>query len=277
VTAARERGWALVSVLWALSVLAVLAAASQTLSFSSARQERFAFDAARSDALLEAAVTEAMLGVSDTRVEKRWRTDGTAKNIVFAGATMKVAVQDENGRIDLNAADVSLFTRLFQSVGVAKEEAVGLADHIVDWRSRDNANGTVDEYARAGLSYHPRHGAFQSVDELALVLGMTPSLMKQVRPALTVYSRHPAVDTAVAPPQVLKAYFLDDPDRVADILSARSERSSDGAERLAANVQAGRAYEVSMEAAANEHGVRREAVVVLTGDIDRPYLTLSWR
>jgi general secretion pathway protein K len=277
----REQGWALVSVLWALSVLAMLVAASEALSYSAARQERYAFAGAESDALLDAAIARTVLGLTDARPEKRWPADGTPRTINFAGSTMRVSVQDESGRIDLNAADGSLFTRLLQSADVEKGTAGVLADRIVDWRSRGDhirtANDTSDDYARAGLSYPPRHGAFQSVDELRLVLGMTPALFKRIRPALTVYSHHPAIDTDVAPREALQAYYLDQPDLVDDLMSARGKQDNDGDAPSEATMMVGRAFDIIVSASNNRQSIRREAVVMLTGSKSRPWLTLAWR
>src|SRR5579863_8363240 len=73
-------------------------------------------------------------------------------------------------------------------------------------------DGATDaDYLAAGYPYHPRGGPFQRVDELLLVMGMTPELYHRVEPALTVYSGRPLFDPQVAPREALAA--LDDMDK----------------------------------------------------------------
>jgi general secretion pathway protein K len=203
---------------------------------------------------------------------------------------MRVAVQDELGRIDLNAADGSLLNQLLRSVGESQTDADTLTDTILDWR--DGGTGlsrlhgkSDDSYANAGLAYRPRHAAFQSVDELKLVFGMTPSLFARIRPALTVYSHQPAIDTAVAPPEALRAYYPDQPDRVADILKARCDQASPSSDTNCAaedavpagGVLAGRAFEITAVERIGQRTVPHDAVVLLTADPGKPYLILELR
>lgn len=281
----RERGWALISVLWAVAVLALLAAAMQSLSFGTAFQERRALDRAKADAAFDAGVLRAVLGLSDPRPDARWRVDGVPHDFAFAGTPMRIAVQDEDGRIDLNAADGSLIIQLLQSAGLERDDAEVLSDRIQNWRTKDTGltrlkGGGDEQYGMAGLFYRPRHAPFQSVDELKLVLGMTPALFAKIKPALTVYSHHPAIDTATAPRAALLAYYPDQPDRVKAILDAREGTAPDGSESVApqsGDALAGRAYDITVDVAMGQSTVRREAVVLLTKDKNRPYLTLAWR
>ena len=43
------------------------------------------------------------------------------------------------------------------------------------------------QYQAAGLPYGPANRPFDSLDELGLVLGMTPTLLARMRPFLSVY------------------------------------------------------------------------------------------
>src|SRR5690242_5049277 len=101
----RDGGWALISVLWVVSILAMLAAATQMLTVTSYKGEAHAADRARISAALDGAVARAILGISDARIESRWRVDGQPEGFVFAGYKIRVSVQDELGRFDLNLAD----------------------------------------------------------------------------------------------------------------------------------------------------------------------------
>ncbi|HWA90953.1 MAG TPA: hypothetical protein VG889_13010 [Rhizomicrobium sp.] len=283
-----ERGWALVSVLWTITMLALMAAATQALTVTSYVSERHAMTDARAEADLDAAVTRAVLGISDLRPGQRWRTDGAARMFVFDRHRIRVAVQDETGRIDLNMASGALLRQLLIGQGLSPDDAGRIADNIVDWRSATglaSLNGaTTADYQAAGSSYEPRHGPFQTVDELKLVLGMTSKLFAKLRPALTIYSHRPTFDAQFAPREALLALYPNDPGHIAQILRARDGDPNASMQLgFAQGAQAtltapsGRAYSIDAELAIGRRVFRREAVVELTGDNERPYFVLAWR
>jgi general secretion pathway protein K len=195
-----KRGIALIAVLWALSVLSLLAALVLAAGNLAYRNERNAQAQIKAEAFAEAGIARAVLAIVDTRAETRWPTDGSPQEFTFEGVAVAVSIQDELGKIDLNAADTKLLSALFRSAGVSSAEAEALAARIAAWRTRFAPGADDAEYGDAG--YRPRHAPFQSVDELKLVAGMTPELFARVEPALTVHSRRPAVDTRVAPEAV---------------------------------------------------------------------------
>src|SRR5262249_44943883 len=154
------------------------------------------------EAIAEAAVSRAALGLLDPRPEARWRPDGVPYEFGFDNARIRVQIQDELGRIDLNHADESVLVSLFQSVGLDPQSASSLVDKILDWRDSSpfkRLNGAKDrDYHAAGYAYRPRNGPFQSLDELKLVMGMTSELFRRVEPALTIYSGKQFLDPQVA-------------------------------------------------------------------------------
>jgi general secretion pathway protein K len=272
-----QEGWALVSVLWLLSLLALLAGAIGSLSFDTALHERRALDVLGDDAALDAAIARTVDGLSRTDPKERWHADGDVHSFDLDGRTVTVTVQDQSGLIDLNAADTSLLGQLLRSVGVAADDAGRLSAVIADWRRHHDAvlaaDSTDAEYDRIGAGYRPRHDAFRSIDELRLVIHMTPALFSRLRPALTVYSHRPAVDTETAPRIVLEAYYPDQPARVNDLLAQRTRTRSAFAQ---GGGPAGRVVGISVEIASRGTVRRREAVLLLTGDTVRPYLTYMW-
>jgi general secretion pathway protein K len=282
----RESGWALVSVLWTLTMLALMAAATQALTVTAYESERHAMTDARAGADLDAALVRAVLGISDLRPDQRWRADGTPRAMVYDGVRVRISVQDELGRIDLNAASSANIRALLIGHGLSADDASTLADRIADWRSAPgpvSLKGATDaDYRAAGLAYGPRHGPFQTVDEARLVLGMSPALFARIRPALTVYSKRPSFDPQVAPREALMALYPTDPGKIDAILRARTgdiglaqSGSPSPAPPLTAPI--GRAYDVTAELAIGRRIFRRDAVVELTGDDKRAYFVLAWR
>ncbi len=283
-----DRGWALVSVLWTLSMLALMAAATEALTVTSYRIEQHAMVEARAQSALDAAIVRAVLGIADTRPQERWRVDGAGQTFVFESAALNISVQDELGRIDLNTASSSLIRQLLLATGLSLDQANALSDRIFDWRSTSglkSLNGGTDaDYQAARLAYGPRHGPFQTVDELKLVLGMTPQLFAKLRPALTVYSRRAMFDPNVAPREALQALYPNDPQKIDQILRAR-EGDPNAVLHLGYRPGVidsqiplgGRAFSISAGFTIGRRTFKRYAVVELTGDDKRPYFVLAWQ
>ena len=278
---AGERGWALVSVLWIVTAIALIAAATESLTAMSYRVERHALARAQAEAALDAGITEAMLGIEAPDIADRWRVDGVSREVEFNGVTLKINVQDELGKFDLNLVDGPTLTALLRSQGVGQGEAATLTARVLDWREASEGeahriNGGSDtDYAAAGFAYRPRHGPFQSVDELQLVLGMTPDLFTRIRPALTVYTKRATIEPDVATREALLALNDGDAAKVDGILRQREAAASHAT--LDATVSSGRAFTIAIESEFEHHHYARTAVVMLTPDDSRPYLILAWR
>jgi general secretion pathway protein K len=238
----------------------------------------------------------AILALDDARAGSRWRIDGVPYPFSFDGVNMTVSVQDEDGKFDLNDADDDTLSPLFVSVGVDSNTATVLADRIVEWRTEktsDDAHtlhgGTDADYAAAGLAWRPRHGDFQTVAELQLVLGMTPAIYQRVRPALTVYSRNDSPDEDLAPRLVLNAIYPGNPGQVEKILSAHAgalsqsnlKSDDDDSDTSGAYITgdadvSGRSFEIDVAADYQGRHVVRRTVVLMTGDGGNPYLVEHW-
>jgi general secretion pathway protein K len=267
---------ALVSVIWGVALLSVIAVSFLWTGNTARRLVRNGLDVAQVEALAEAAVNRAALGLLETRPDARWRTDAVPYDFGFDGARMQVRIQDELGRIDLNWADGSVLVALFQSVGLDAQAAARLVDKIQDWRDSSplrRLNGAKDrDYRDAGYAYRPRNGAFQSLDELKLVMGMTPELFDRVEPALTVYSGRPSIDPQVAPREALLAVPTMDEGKIAALIAARA-----GAPPSSALPLPGRAFAVSVAIERADRTIGREAVIRMTEDAAKPFWILSWK
>ena len=281
-----ERGLALVSVLWALSILSVIAASFLAITRSSHQLEVGSRNRAELQAIAEAGVMRAVLGITDRRADHRWRVDGVPIAFAFAGATLSVRVEDQFGKIDINMADATLLKGLFSATAKVPDLADTLTDRVLDWRENDDlrrarAGNTND--APTGPGYTPRRGSFQSVDELLLVPGITPQIFARIRPALTVYSQRPAVDVRVASREALLALPTMDENKVSDILARRDRDSATTGNRLPPGIidpaipLGGRAFAIKV-AVQNQRGAANlDTIVRLTTDLRRPYWILSWQ
>jgi len=287
----RERGWALIAVLWSMTMLAVMAAATEQLVIIGHRAERRAWDRLQTSAVLDGALTEAVAGIENPSAAKRWRVDGSSRRLDLQGFLVTASVQDEAGRFDLNVIDGHTLRRLLQNAGLSSDESEVLSDSILNWRAPVGLHAlkgaTDDDYRTVGLAYHPRHGDFQSVDELQLVLGMTKPVFQSIRPALTVYTKRMLIDPAVAPREALLALY-DGNAAQADALMAQRSRTASDQEGIApdgppavvvpvAHDWQGGVYDIDLETFLSGRLYREDVIVLLTGDNQKPYLILGWR
>jgi general secretion pathway protein K len=271
----RERGFALVSVLCAAAILAVIVASVLATSRSEIRLAQQDQQIAELGTIAGGALNIAILRLLDPAISMQPPVDATPFTVSFAGHALRLTVQDEAGKIDLNMVQPDLLLRLLISTGVDPIAAQTLADRILDWREAGigkRLNGAkAPEYRAAGYAYGPRDGPFETVEELKLVMGMTPHLFDALAPALTVYSQTPWVDPSFAPPEVLRALPGMDEGAVAGLLQARVAAGS------MAGVRLGHAFTITAAAdGPGELRVRRSAVIRLTGRQNAPIWVYRW-
>jgi len=270
---------AVVSVLWGMGLLMIISVSvlwSGNVSYQLAHN---GLEIVNMNAMVEAAINRAVLALFDPRRDSRWRTDGSPQSFAFNGVPIRVLVQDELGRIDLNRADVGLLTGLFRSAGLDAQAAAGIVDKVLDWRdtgSLKHLNGGKEpDYRSAGYAYRPRNGPFQSTDELMLVMDMTQPLFKRIEPAITVYSGRQFVDPQVAPREALLALPGMDPDKVNSVIAARLQ--SNGQDSGATLPVQGRAFTIRVEIPRATGVLAHEAAVRLTDNPLQPYWILKWQ
>lgn len=226
-----QGGIALVIVLWVTALLGVIAASYALSIRTETVLARNWVESAQARASAEAGVRIALLELLGSNADTGWRADGTVHQTTFNGSALRIAIFDEGGRIDLNAAPGGLIDGLLRSVGVDDEERKRLVDAIMDWRDEDRLrrdNGAEeDDYAAAGLPYGPADKHFSSVEELALVLGMAPALYRKIEGALTVYSGEAGINPAAAPRQVLLAVPGIDAAEMERYLQLRQQNAGD--------------------------------------------------
>jgi general secretion pathway protein K len=205
----RQRGIALLMVLWALVLLALLA----TVFGGNARTEVFLarnlVENAQAEALADAGLYRAIAGLTKEPREGGFRGDGRVYTWHASGGEVRFSIRDEGGKIDINQASEILLRELFVAVGVDPTRSADLADAIIDFRDEDSdkRRGGAEEkdYDAAGLPYGPKNEPFELVDELIYVLGMTPELYRKVAPFVSVRGQQESPHVYTAAPQVRAA------------------------------------------------------------------------
>ena len=272
--ASRQDGFALVAVLWAAMMLAIIIASLMTSARTETLIARNRLRTAAIEASLDAAMNEALLRMVNPDPLIEPPTDGTEFETQFAGIPVRLSVQDEAGKIDLNNGDGALLMLLLRAVGLPPTDAQALSERIQDWRQRGGAlhrleGAGEDQYRDAGLPYGPRRGPFQTIEELRLVLGMDPALFRRIAPSLSVVSGTPWVDPSYSGADVLMALSNLDEAMARQRLAARVAARPPG-------IVAGHAFTITAEAEANGVRMVKRAMVRLTGKPDRPYWIYSW-
>lgn len=286
----RQRGVALVLVMWAAVILGVIAGSfilerrTETLivmnSISLARAQ------AAADAGVSRAIAEAYR--NDPNAIDAWKRDGVAHDWSFDGVAVRVEMRDESAKIDVNTGSEALLRGLLLSVGLPDEEANRLLDALIDWRDPDTLkrpNGAEEpDYRAAGLTYRPANASFQAIEEIQLVLGMRPELFRRLAPLITVHSRQAGINPLVASREVLRA-IPGITSEIVDEYIARRDAALAAGEAPPTLPQAG-SFATGMSPVLNvrsrsriDDGVEfeREAVALLRPVPRRPVTYLAWR
>lgn len=226
----RQRGIALVLVLWVAVLITVLLASFSLSARVEALQGRNLLDSTRARYVAEAGLHRAAYELRGNNPDTRWVADGRVYPIEFEGAEIEVEIYDETGKVDLNVAEPMLLAALFELGGAEKDAAEALAAAVVDWRDPDdlvNLNGAeASEYKGAGLPYKPRNAPFETVSELQQVLGMSFELYRELEPLLTIYSGRAQPNPAFAAPEVLRLIPGMTPDSVQLFVQQREQAPS---------------------------------------------------
>lgn len=213
-------GIILISVLWIVAILSLLALSLQRSSSLELSSMRNSTGRARAYAAASSGIVYArhLLAKKPTELntlyncgiasEAREKREDLFKAIpIGKGAFADIAyqqqlgLQDEMAKINLNnIGDHNLWMLSY----LLQEEAAvprGLADNIaaavVDWRDEDSeamsvesAQGAESEYYTAlKIPYKPKNKSFESVEELMLVKDMTPAIFEKIKSSITVFPK----------------------------------------------------------------------------------------
>ena len=256
-----ERGFALVAVLWLLALLGVIAAGFFSEIRIETRLARNLAENAKAEALADAGVQRAVLGLLDLDETTAWRTDGTPYKFALGEGVVWIRLQDEAGKIDLNRCPDQTLLALFRAAGLHVGDAASLVDAIAQVRGRDG------QRHRDGTKGAP----FEVASELLQVPGIDRDLYERIAPNLTVYSARRQVDRAVAPAAVLRILPDLAPAEVDEILSTRRRGTG------VALPQPDTVTVTSEASTASGGAFIREAVLQRTGNPAQPFQVLEWR
>lgn len=181
----------------------------------------------------------------ETEEKNTWRDDQSIIELKMDQGEAEVSISNERGKYDINTIPDDLLRNLISSLGVEETERDLVADSILDWLDEDNLhriNGAEDDYYESLPNPYPcKDAPFDTIEELLLVRGVTPSLFygayvttkeegtettgwrKGLVDLVTVYTRSYRVDVNSAPKEVLMGIPGISEEAAQKIVEARSE------------------------------------------------------
>lgn len=237
----KPRGFALVLVLWVLSLMTIMAG---SFALTMRRESALVSDSrnnAQAIAVAESGLALAEFMLLNPDPQFGWRTDGSIYQINYANSKVRIRMLSENGKIDINSADQTLLQELMSGAPLDAKLQTGLVNAILDWRDEDDLvrieGAEKKDYKKAGLSYQPSNKPFRSIDELQLVLGMNEQIFKWLENLVTVNSGQPKVNLSLAAKEVLQVLPGLDAELIDEFIAARRDSAINGlpAPKLVAN------------------------------------------
>jgi general secretion pathway protein K len=230
---------------------------------------------AQAEALADGGVYRAIATLHDPRPEVRWRTDGTEYEFALGEGIVRVRIEDEAGKIDLNAAPADLMQALLRVVGVDELMAATLVQSIFAFDASSDPSLSDEDDADSGR----QRFLFDDVEQLRELPGMNAAILERVAPFVTVYTRQSGVDPSVAPREVLLALGTD-PSTIEDLLAARGgDDPREWPDALSGLISQSQRRVFAIIASATVGGAVfiRRAVIRLTYNPELPFLVHSWR
>lgn len=177
----REQGGVLLSVLWIVAILTVIAFSIAMQVRGETERTSTLLDSTRAYYVASAGVDRALLRILWTVNfgMQTYKPEITRFTLNFPEGDAQIELMPENAKLDLNGANGEQLTRLLGALGVPPPRAAEIAAAIIDWRSPAGPAGgsQFDQYY---LSLRPSfvspHASFQETEELLMVKGITPEL-----------------------------------------------------------------------------------------------------
>ena len=259
-----DAGFVLVSVIWIAGLLAVVATAfaitvrSHTLAGSNVIYNTRAESVADGMALVTALRLATPVNANEPP-----KLNGEATYCQWSNdIAVIISIQDQGGLIDLNTASPALLGTIMRGLGVDEAKSAEIVASLQDFRDPDSqsASGGVEPAKFPGKAYGPTNAQLAIPEEIDQVPELDDALFHKLMPIVTVYSQQSGIDLSSAPQKLL------------DLLGTR-----ESAARFASPSPA-KTFSIYVTAELkNGSRYRRQVLVSLLRQPDRPFAILAWR
>jgi type II secretory pathway component PulK len=256
----RERGIALISVLWVLLLLSGLAGAASFMARTNAILMHKLGESAQAESVTDAALVNAIAMLSDENPSRHPRLESQPQTWEFQGIPVTVSISNEAGRIDVNTADEDLILAFLYSQGIPEDRATVMLGDLRKHQHVDNGPAPA--------------GTLRTIEELNTIPNWAAQNLDCWKDALTVYTGLPSVNSSDAPEQVGAALKWAKDHRIGnrDWASANAASAVRSDQSLLGEV-------IRIVASASPTpGITASSEWIgrLTGDAHQPTLTMRW-
>lgn len=266
----RERGIALIIVLWGLALVSILALTVASEGRTNLLVTRNLKQSAEARAAAEAGVHRALYEMFAEEEEARLLPSGAYLEDTIGRARYRVRILDETGRVDLNTVEPLVLEEILSQLA-PEVDAAALVAAFVDYRDRDEEpfeNGMEDpEYLQLDLAWDAKDRNFEHVLELEQIPGFSADLVARLLPHVTVYSRQRTLRETASLPSTSALlngeYAGFDPNQPDTIEAPESFSGS-------------RIYAIESSGEVGEARYRLMVHVVMNGGSEAPYQIVSW-
>jgi general secretion pathway protein K len=178
----RDKGGALLAVLWLSAALAAIAFSVATSVRSETDRVASSADGLRTWYLaagsVERAIQWMMWGSEVTNPDgsPRWQTNVPRLTMRYATGDAVVEMIPESAKLNINTASADNLMRVITVVSGDSQRAAAIVAAILDWRGGAGPTEFDQYYFTIAPTFRSRHASFEEIEELLLVKGMTPEL-----------------------------------------------------------------------------------------------------
>jgi len=242
----RERGSALLAVLWLMAALSAIAFTVANTVRAETERTSTSVDSVRAYYLASGAVDRALLYIQWGQTFRN--PDGTTKyfqspmpllQFDFPTGVATVEVIPDSAKLSVNVATIPELTHLRTALGVPGDQAQAIVAGITDWRSPSQGGASTQfdqHYMGLSPSFRGRHASFQEIEELLLIQGVTPELFygnytreqdgrlvphTGLRDCLSVYGSSGPIDANTVTAPVMQAIGMS-PDMITALINRRT-------------------------------------------------------
>ena len=201
-----EAGFALIAVIWSLGLVTLLGTAVIIGARYRARATSNYASVAAATAAAESAINIGIATALTAAAGRSLRFPLTCR--MPGGEQALITVEEESGKIDLNAATPDILFRFFSALTLDQSAGTRIAARIVGFRNpqADQSNGMGVQSTQP-----PTSSRFKTIMQLDQIEGISPALFRSALPFLTVRSGRQQPDKEAASPTLRKLLNLEAP------------------------------------------------------------------
>jgi general secretion pathway protein K len=199
-----QAGFALIAVIWSLGLVTLLGTA---VIIGARYRTRVTSKYASVAAATIAAESAVNLGIATLLTLPAGRSLKFPLTCRMPGGEQAlITVEEETGKIDLNAATPDILSHFFSALTLDQSAGMRIAARIVEFRNPadDQSNSTGAQSAKP-----PKSPRFKTIMQLDQIDGISPSLFRRALPFLTVRSGRQEPDKDAASPELRKLLNLE--------------------------------------------------------------------